>query len=129
MVDALRAKRPRRLPVVLTREEVRQLFGYLDGPVLLVCTLLFGAGLRLLECLQLRVKDIELERNEILVRDGKGGKDRVTVLPASCKRALTDHLQRRREIYLADLRKGLGRAPLPDALARKYPNADCQWGL
>lgn len=127
-VDALRAKRPRRLPVVLTRDEIRQLFSHLDGPVLLVCTLLFGAGLRLLECLQLRVKDLELERNEILVRDGKGGKDRVTVLPASCKKALTDHLQRRRELYLADLRRGFGRAPLPDALACKYPAADCQWG-
>jgi site-specific recombinase XerD len=79
----VRAKRPFRVPVVLTRGEVRQLFAHLDGVVLLVCTLLYGSGLRLLECLHLPVKDIDFERNEISVRDGKGNKDRVTTLPSS----------------------------------------------
>jgi integron integrase len=126
--DIVRAKRPARLPVVLTRDEARQLFAHLDGVVLLACRLLYGSGLRLLECLHLRVKDIEFGRNEITVRDGKGQKDRVTMLPASSKQLLLDHLTRVRRQHESDLRQGLGRAPLPDALARKYPNADRQWG-
>jgi len=124
----VRAKRPARLPVVLTRDEARQLFAKMDGVVLLACRLLYGSGLRLLECLHLRVKDIEFERNEITVRDGKGQKDRVTMLPASCKQALLDHLAKMRRLHENDLRRGLGRAPLPGALARKYPNADREWG-
>jgi integron integrase len=124
----VRAKRPARLPVVLTRDEARQLFAKMDGVVLLACRLLYGSGLRLLECLHLRVKDIEFERNEITVRDGKGQKDRVTMLPASCKQPLLDHLVKVRRLYEADLSQGLGRAPLPGALALKYPNADRQWG-
>jgi len=100
----------------------------MDGVVLLVCRLLFGSGLRLLECLHLRVKDIEFERNEITVRDGKGQKDRVTMLPASCKQPLLDHLAKVRRLHENDLRQSLGRAPLPDALARKYPNAEREWG-
>ncbi len=124
----VRAKRPVRVPVVLTRDEARQLFAKMDGAVLLACRLLYGSGLRLLECLHLRVKDIEFDRNEITVRDGKGQKDRVTMLPASCKQPLLDHLAKVRRLYENDLRQGLGRAPLPGALARKYPNADRQWG-
>ena len=124
----VRAKRPARLPVVLTRDEARQLFANLDGVVLLACRLLYGSGLRLLECLHLRVKDIEFERNEITVRDGKGQKDRVTMLPGVCKQPLLDHLVKVRRIHENDLGQGLGRAPLPDALARKYPNAERQWG-
>lgn len=127
MVDAVRAKRPARLPIVLTPAEVRQVFAGLDGVVLLVCRLLYGAGLRLLECLRLRVKDIDFERNEITVRDGKGQKDRVTMLPVSVRQPLADHLHKRQQIYLEDLRRGLGRAPLPHALARKYPHADSLW--
>lgn len=123
----VRAKRPSRVPVVLTRGEVRQLLAHLDGVVLLVCTLLYGSGMRLLEVLHLRVKDIDFERNEITVRDGKGRKDRVTMLPASCRQQLLDHLRRVHEQHENDRRLGLGRAPLPDALARKYPNADSQW--
>lgn len=125
--DVVRAKRSSRLPVVLTIEEVRRLLSHLDGVVLLVCRLLYGAGFRLLECLHMRVKDIDFERNEITIRDGKGGKDRVTMLPGSCKQALSEHLQRMRQLHLADLRKGLGRDPLPDALARKYRGADGEW--
>ena len=124
----VRAKRPVRLPVVLTREEVKRLFARLDGMPLLVCQLLFGGGLRLLECLNLRVKDIDFERNELTVRDGKGFKDRVTTLPASIKPALQEHLETVRRLHQNDLRSGLGRAPLPSALARKYPKADREWG-
>jgi len=124
----VRAKRPARLPVVLTRDEARRLFANMDGVVLLACRLLYGSGLRLLECLHLRVKDIDFERNEITARDGKGQEDRVTMLPASCKQALLDHLAKVRRLYENDLRQGLGRAPLPGALARKYPKADRQWG-
>ena len=123
----VRAKRPDRTPVVLTRGEVRQLLAHLDGAVLLVCTLLYGSGVRLLECLSLRVKDIDFERNEITVRDGKGQKDRVTTLPSSCKQPLLAHLQRVLQLHEDDMRRGLGRAPLPSALARKYPTADRQW--
>jgi transposase InsO family protein len=124
----VRAKRPARLPVVLTRDEARQLFANMDGVVLLACRLLYGSGLRLLECLHQRVKDIAFERNEITVRDGKGRKDRVTMLPVSCKQPLLDHLAKVRRQHEDDLRQGLGRVPVPGALARKYPNADRQWG-
>jgi integron integrase len=124
----VRAKRPARLPVVLTRDEARQLFANMDGVVLLGCRLLYGSGLRLLECLHMRVKDVDFERNEITARDGKGQKDRVTMLPASCKQPLLDHLAKVRRQHEHDLRQGLGRAPLPGALSRKYPNADRQWG-
>jgi len=124
----VRADRPRRLPVVLTHEEVGRLFAQLDGVVLLVCRLLYGSGLRLLEALHMRVKDVDFQRLEITVRDGKGGKDRVTTLPATCKQDLPDHLERVRHQHREDLGRGLGRAPLPDALARKYCHADTEWG-
>ena len=124
----VRAKRPERLPVVLTRDEVRRLFGCLDGVTLLVCRLLYGSGMRVLECLRLRVKDVDFERNEITVRDGKGRKDRVTMLPTSCKQALDGQLKRVQRLHTNDLQNGLGRAALPEALARKYPRADRQWG-
>jgi integron integrase len=127
IVDAVRAKRPMRLPVVLTRAEVRRLLASLEGVVLLVCTLLYGSGLRLLECLRLRVKDIDFELKEITVRDGKGQKDRVTMLPSSARQPLVDYLHRRHQLFVEDLRNGLGRAPLPHALARKYPHADLLW--
>ena len=126
--DVVRAKRPQRLPVVLTPEEIEEVFAHLDGVTLLICRLLYGSGMRLLECLGLRVKDLDFQRNEITVRDGKGRKDRLTLLPATCVAALNDHLERVRRLHDNDLRNGLGRAPLPDALQRKYPNADRQWG-
>jgi integron integrase len=123
-----RAKKPKRLPVVLNREEVKLIFAQLSGTLLLICRLLYGSGMRLFECLQMRVKDIDFTRNEITVRDGKGRKDRVTMLPASCKHALLEHLDKVRRLHEADLDQGLGQAPLPDALDRKYPNADRSWG-
>jgi integrase len=101
---------------------------HLDGVTLLICRLLYGSGMRLLECLGMRVKDLDFHRNEITVRDGKGRKDRVTLLPVTCTHALNDHLEGVRRLHEDDLRNGLGRAPLPDALRRKYTNADRQWG-
>jgi integron integrase len=124
----IRANRPRRLPAVLSREEVRLVFSFLDGVPLLVCSLLYGAGLRLFEGLSLRVKDIDFVRQEVLVRDGKGQKDRVTMLPAAVRPPLLAHLDQVQRWHEHDLSRGLGRAPLPDALARKYPAADREWG-
>jgi integron integrase len=121
------AKRPERLPVVLNRTEVRDLLAQLDGPSWLVALLLYGAGLRLLDALRLRVQDIEFERNEILVRDGKGQKDRLTMLPRSAKGPLAERLLQIREIHDRDLAAGSGTVWLPDALERKYPNASTEW--
>ena len=126
--DVVRAKRPERLPVVLTREEVKSVLARLDGGPRLVATLLYGTGLRLLECLRLRVKDVDFGRNQILVRDGKGMKDRLTVLPATLHRPLQRHLEEVRALHEADLRDGFGAVYLPDALARKYPSAARWWG-
>ncbi len=124
----VRARKPKRLPVVLTRDEVQAVLKPLDGVARLVCALLYGSGLRLLEGLQLRVKDLDFGRGEIAVREGKGQKDRVTMLPEALRQALQDHLWRVRQQHETDLKSGLGQAPLPDALARKYPNASREWG-
>jgi integron integrase len=126
--DVVRAKRPKRLPVVLTRQEVKTILAQLEGVPLLVRTLLYGAGLRLSEALRTRVKGVDFVRNEIVVRDGKGEKDRVTMLPAAVKEPLLQHLEQVRRVHQADLKAGLGRAHLPYALARKYVNADREWG-
>jgi integron integrase len=123
----VRAKPPHHLPVVLTREEVRVVLGRLDGLSRLMAVLLYGAGLRLLECCRLRIQDVDFGANQIVVRDGKGGKDRVTMLPASVKTALAAHIDRVREQHQADLRHGAGWVELPWALARKYPNAGWEW--
>ncbi len=127
-LDVVRANRPKRLPSVMTRGEVGRVFGGMSGVPGLVCRLQYGTGLRVLEALQLRVKDIDFEGNKIVVRDGKGFQDRVTVLPAVLTASLRDHLVARRKVHDADLARGLGRAPLPDALARKLPSADREWG-
>ena len=126
--DVVRAKRPQRLPVVLTRQEVERLLAALDGVPWIMAMLLYGSGLRLMECLRLRVKDIDFTKNEILVREGKGNKDRVTMLPAGVKDPLLRHLDRVRRLHERDLAVGFGRVQLPDALARKYPNANREWG-
>jgi integron integrase len=124
----VRANRPKRLPTVLTRQEVRSIFEHLDGSEWLMAMLLYGAGLRLMECLQLRVKDVDFSKNEIRVRSGKGDKDRVTMLPGAAKEPLLTHLQEVKRQHEEDIRKGLGRVALPDALERKYPNAGKEWG-
>jgi integron integrase len=126
--EVTRAKKPSRLPTVLTRDETRALLKYVDDPLLdMVIRLLYGTGMRLLECLRLRVKDVDFARNEIVVRDGKGGKDRVTMLPASLADRLKAHLTVVKAQHGADLRDGRGEVWLPDALAVKYPNAPKQW--
>jgi integron integrase len=125
--DVVRARRPRKLPVVLTREETGRVLGRLRGTHWLMGMLLYGSGLRLLECLRFRVKDVELARNQLIVREGKGGKDRRTVLPEAVKRPLREHLERVRAIHEKDLREGFGRVYLPFALDRKYPQAAAAW--
>jgi integron integrase len=122
------AKSARRLPVVLTEEEVRALLAQLKGVHWLLATLLYGAGLRLMEAVRLRVKDIDFARREIVVRDGKGGKDRVTVLPAKLVEPLRQQLARARELHSSDCLAGYGEVYLPFALARKYPRAPREWG-
>ena len=123
-----RAKAPKRLPVVLTRAEVQALLTRLSGTHWLMASLLYGSGLRLMECLRLRVKDVEFARKEILVRDGKGFKDRVTTLPAALVAPLREHLERVRELHRQDLAAGYGAVFLPYALERKYPGAARDWG-
>lgn len=126
--NVVRAKRPQHMPVVLTRDEVQRVLARLSGVPWLVASLLYGAGLRLTEALRLRVKDVEFSRREILVRDGKGQKDRVTVLPGTVIAVLQEHLLKVKRLHERDLAEGFGRANLPYALARKYPNAAAEWG-
>ena len=125
--NVVRAKRSERLPVVLTREEVRAVIRELQGPPRLMAILLYGAGLRLLECARLRVKDVDFATNQIIVRAGKGDRDRVTMLPAVVKPDLVRHVEMVRRQHEADLRHGAGWVELPWALARKYPNAGREW--
>jgi integron integrase len=124
----VRAKRPSRLPVVLTKEEVRRLLGGLSDTPWLMAMLLYGAGLRLMECCRLRVKDIDFTKYQIVVRSGKRDKDRHTMLPAALKEPLFRHLHAVKRQHDADLKNGLGRVVMPGALERKYPNAGKEWG-
>ncbi len=123
-----RAKKSARLPTVLSVNEVSRVLAQLDGVHGLIARLLYGAGLRVLECLRLRVKDLDFDRRHIIVRDAKGAKDRVTLLPDAVVPELRVHLQRRHERHRQDLLAGLGDTWLPHALARKYPNAARSWG-
>ena len=123
-----RPQRPQRLPVVLTPSEVRALLSKMTGTTRLMTALLYGSGLRRIECCRLRVKDIDLERREILVRDAKGQKDRTTLLPARLLKPLAQHLERARRQFEQDVREGAGYVELPYALARKYPSAPRDWG-
>jgi integron integrase len=122
-----RASRPPRLPVVLTRAEVERLLACLQGVKWLIASLLYGSGLRVLECLRLRVKDVDLSYRQIVVRDGKGEKDRVTMLPEKLISPLQRHLQGVRRLHERDVRDGYGEVQLPYALARKYPSAGREW--
>jgi integron integrase len=126
--ELVRAKRPVRLPVVLTEAEVGRLLAELHGAARLRGALLYGAGLRQIECLALRVKDVDFAYRQILVRDAKGGKDRVTMLPENLVQPLQAYLGRVRALHRRDLAEGFGEVWLPHALARKYPRAGCEWG-
>jgi len=125
--DVVRARRPKHLPVVLTRDEVRAVISKLQGTPRLMATLLYGSGLRVLECARLRVQDVDFAMNQIVVRDGKGAKDRVTVLPAVAKHPLAQHLLRVKGLHDRDVALGGGWVELPWALACKYPNAGREW--
>ncbi len=127
MDGIVRSKRPRWLPTVLSPEEVAVVLSHLEGKYWLVASLLYGSGLRLLEGLRLRVKDLDFQMSQVVVRDAKGGRDRVTVLPDAVVPELQAWLQRRRTRHRRDLEQGLGEAWLPDALARKYPRAGYEW--
>ena len=122
------AKTPKRLPVVLTEEEVKRVLGQMEGTLWLMFSLLYGTGMRLMECVRLRVKDVEFSRREIIVREGKGFKDRVTMLPQILLEPLQQHLARVRKLHKDDLAQGYGKVYLPNALAKKYPNAATEWG-
>ncbi|MBE0558284.1 MAG: integron integrase, partial [Proteobacteria bacterium] len=124
----VRAKRPKRLPVVLTRDEVAAVFRHLHGANLTAAMLMYGAGLRVLECLELRIKDIDFGYRQITVREGKGNKDRVTVLPAAAEARLKLHIDDVRVRHEKDLKSGYGYVKLPKALGRKFVNADRSWG-
>lgn len=123
-----RAKKPQRLPVVLTREETAALLGEMTGTHGLMGSLLYGSGMRLMECMRLRVKDVDFERSEILVREGKGGKDRRTMLPCSLVDRLRAQLAEVARLHERDKAAGFGRVWIPEALARKYPGASLEWG-
>jgi integron integrase len=126
--DVVQAKAPRRLPTVLTRDEVRAVIRELSGTYRLMAQLLYGSGLRLMECVRLRVKDLDFDQRQITVRDGKGMQDRVTMLPDRLVEPLHEHLRVVKRLHDADLERGNGAVYLPFALERKYPNANREWG-
>jgi integron integrase len=128
MSDIVRPKKPRKLPVVLSRGEVERLLAAMDGTHALMARLLYGSGMRLMECVRLRVKDIDFDRREITVRDGKGAKDRVTMLPSRIEQPLREQLRRASALWEGDLAAGRSGVWLPDALSRKFPNAAASWG-
>lgn len=127
-IDSLRARTPQRLPTVLSQNEVKRLLEALPGSQQLLARLLYGSGLRLMEALRLRVKDVDFAQQQIIVRCGKGNKDRVTILPLSLQQPLQQHLQEVERLHQQDLAQGYGQVYLPDALERKYPHANQDWG-
>ena len=126
-IDAVRSSKKQRLPIVMSKEETQRVLSGMSGTTQLMAKLLYGSGLRLMECIRLRVKDIDFEINEIRVHSGKGDKDRLVPLPESIKPALKIHLERVKLIHENDLSKGYGEVYLPHALDRKYPNAGKEW--
>jgi len=126
--DVERAKRPARLPVVLTKAEAERVLAGMTGTFQLMAKLLYGSGLRLMECVRLRVKDVDFAANQVVIREGKGFKDRVTMLPESLQPALREHLERVKLLHEQDLKAGHGSVYLPYALERKYPSAGREWG-
>ena len=127
-INAIRAKKPQRLPTVMTNEEAMKVINSLSGSNKLMAKLLYGSGLRLMECLRLRVKDVDFGMHQIMVRDGKGKTDRVTLLPESIKADLKEQLEQVKAIHENDISQRYGKVYLPYALSRKYPNADREWG-
>lgn len=127
LTDIALARRPRRLPVVMTQQEVALVLNHMTGTWRLMAELMYGGGLRLMECLQLRVKDVDLGAGQVVIRRGKGAKDRVTVLPQMLRSKLAAHLETRRQLHERDLALGGGFVELPHALAKKYPNAPTEW--
>jgi len=127
MDDVIRAKKPQRLPVVLSKQEVSKILDHMQGTYGLVARLLYGTGMRIMECCRLRVQDIDFDRGELLVRNGKGAKDRVTMLPKSLIEPLKAHLVWRKTVFDGDAAKGKAEVYLPDALERKYPGAATNW--
>lgn len=125
--EVVRAKKPVRLPVVMSRDEVRAVLSQLEGDKKLACSLMYGTGIRLMECLELRVQDIDFDRNEILVRNGKGAKDRVTMLPSTLAAPLKEHLLHVKTVHDRDLCEGWGSTVLPGALDKKYPKSTADW--
>lgn len=128
LAGLVRAQRPVRLPTVLTAAEVRRLLENTQGTGRILVGLLYGAGLRQVECLMLRVKDVDFAYRQIIVRDGKGAKDRATMLPENLAQQLQEHLGRVRALHRRDIAEGYGEVWLPHALARKYPRASREWG-
>lgn len=123
-----RAKRPKKLPVVFSKSEVEKVLSFVDGVYWIMAHLLYGAGLRLMESIRLRVKDLDFELNQIHVRDGKGGKDRLTMFPRMLKEPLRQHLKKVQYLHEKDMKDGYGEVYLPEALERKYPGAAMEWG-
>lgn len=123
-----RAKKPKHLPVVLSEDEVKKLLGNIEGVPLIVCSLLYGAGLRISEALRLRVHDLDFDYKQITVRNGKGKKDRVTILPQSIKNILKEQIRKVKNLHRQDLAKGFGKTILPNALSKKYPDAAAEFG-
>lgn len=129
IVDTVRAKKPRRLPVVISRQDVQRIFSHLDGVALLMARLIYGCGLRVQECISLRIRDLDFEQNTLMIRSGKGDKDRLTVLPQSLKDDLHTHLLDVRQLHDQDFaREHVAGVSLPHALERKYPHAGKEWG-
>ena len=127
-INAIRARKKTNLPVVMTQKEVKRVISAMSGQQQLMAKILYGSGLRLIECLRLRVQDVDFEMNEITVRNGKGFKDRITLLPKPLQPALREHLERVKILHENDLAAGYGYVYLPYALERKYTNADREWG-
>jgi integron integrase len=127
MDDVIRAKKPQRLPVVLSQQDVRKVLNLMQGMHGLIARVLYGTGMRIMECCRLRVQDIDFDRGEILIRNGKGAKDRVTMLPVSLVEPLKLHLVWRRALFDQNVIKGMAEVYLPDALDKKYVNAATSW--
>jgi integron integrase len=125
--DIIRARKPFRLPIVMTREEVRRVLAAMSGVHRLMASLMYGTGMRLGECVALRVQELDFDRNQVFIRDGKGRHDRMTMLPQSLKEPLVRHLDEVHDIHQRDLTEGFGRVALPDAIERKYPGAAADW--